>query len=128
MTETDQHHLEVVRLMYAGDAAERAQIAPDIVWHVPGHNPVSGAYRGYAEYTQVMAARMAPLDRWDFVLDDVMVNGDYVMTTWHLQGQRRGKSIDTRGGHLFRLNAAGQVVEGWGFTDHQDVLDDFFAD
>jgi ketosteroid isomerase-like protein len=112
--------------MYTGDEAERRNIAQDIVWHVPGHNPVSGEYRGFDEYTQLMPARMAPLSRWDFTLEDIMVNGNYVMTTFRVQGERKGKTIDIRGGHLMRLNADGKVVEGWGFTNEQDALDDFF--
>lgn len=101
--------------MYTGDEAERANIARDIAWPVPGHNPVSGDYRGFDEYTQLMPARMAPLTRWDLALDEVMVNGDYVMTTFYLQGERKGRT------------AEGRVAEGWGFTDDQAALDDFFA-
>jgi len=127
MNEQDKRNLAVVRAMYAGDEAERASIARDIVWHVPGHNPVSGDYHGYDEYTQLMVSRMMPLDRWDFTLEDVMVNGDYVMTTFRLQGERKGKTIDIRGGHLMRLTAAGQIAEGWGFASNQETLDDFFA-
>jgi ketosteroid isomerase-like protein len=127
MTEQDLRNIETVRRMYIGDEAERRSIAQDIVWHVPGHNPVSGEYQGFDEYTQLMPARMAPLDRWDFALGDVMVNGNFVMTTFHLQGERKGKAIDIHGGHLMRLSADGKVVEGWGFTDDQDLLDDFFA-
>ena len=127
MTEQDNHNIEVVRRMYTGDEVERANIAQDIVWHVPGHNPVSGDYHGFEEYTKLMPARMAPLTQWDFTLEDMMVNRNYVMTTWRMEGERKGKTIDIRGGHLFRLNAEGKVVEGWGFTNDQDTLDDFFS-
>jgi ketosteroid isomerase-like protein len=127
MTEQDRRNIETVRRMYMGDAAEQASIARDIVWHVPGHNPVSGDYRGYEEYTQLMPSRMAPLDRWDFTLGELMVNRNYVMATFSLQGERKGKAIDIRGGHLFRLDADGKVVEGWGFTNDQDALDEFFS-
>src|SRR5262245_13869382 len=81
MTEQDERNLHVARRMYTGDEAERRSIASDIVWHVPGHNPVSGEYRGFEAYTELMPARMAPLTRWEFTLLSVMVNGDYVMTT-----------------------------------------------
>jgi hypothetical protein len=127
MTEQDQRHIDIVRRLYTGDEAERANIAQDIVWHVPGHNPVSGDYHGYEEYTSLMPSRMAPLTRWDFTLQDVMVNGYYVMTTYRLQGERKGKVINIHGGHLMRLSADGRVVEGWGFTNEQDLLDDFFS-
>jgi ketosteroid isomerase-like protein len=127
MNEQDGRNLRAVRLMYTGNEAERANIAPDILWHVPGHNPVSGDYRGFEEYTQLMPARMAPLARWDFELEDVMVNGNYVATTWRLQGERKGKIVDLRGAHIMRLNGKGQIVEGWGFTNEQDALDEFFS-
>jgi ketosteroid isomerase-like protein len=127
MTEQDKRNIEIVRLMYHGDETERANIAPDIVWHVPGHNPVSGDYHEFEEYSRLMPARMAPLARWDFTLEAVMVNGNYVMTTFRLQGERRGKIVDLRGGHLMRLTDEGKVAEGWGFTDDQDALDEFFS-
>jgi len=127
MTEQDQRNLETARRMYTGDAAERAAIAPDIIWHVPGHNPVSGDYHGFEEYNQLMSSRMAPLSRWDFDLEDVMVNGNYVVATFHLNGERKGKEVDLCGAHIMRINDLGQVVEGWGFTSNQDALDDFFS-
>ncbi|HYP41299.1 MAG TPA: nuclear transport factor 2 family protein [Chloroflexia bacterium] len=98
-----------------------------MVWHVPGHNPVSGDYHGFEEYTTLMPARMSPLTRWDFTLENVMVNGNYVMTTFHLQGERKGKAVDIKGGHLMRLTGEGKVIERWGFTADQDALDDFFS-
>ncbi len=128
MTEQDRHNLEIARRLYAGNESERAAVAADIIWHVPGHNPVSGEYRGYAAYTETMPSRMAPLTSWDFELEEVMVNGDYVMTTYHLLGERKGKQIDLRGGHLLRMTADGRVAEGWGFTNQQDALDEFFSD
>lgn len=128
MTDQDERNIAAVRAMYEGDEHERASIARDIIWHVPGHNPVSGDYHGYEAYTQVMPARMAPLDRWDFTLEAVMVNGDHVMTTFRVQGERHGKRIDMHGGHLMRVDDQGRVAEGWGFTDDQDALDEFFTD
>jgi hypothetical protein len=127
MTEQDKRNLAVVRKMYEGDASERANIASDIVWHVPGHNPVSGTYSGFAEYTELMPSRMAPLTRWEFTVHDVMVNGDYAVTSVSFRGERKGVTVDLRGAHIMRLNDAGQIVEGWGFTSDQDALDAFFS-
>jgi hypothetical protein len=127
MTEQDLRRIEAVRRMYTGDQAEQVTIAPDIVWHVPGHNPVSGDYHGFDEYTKVMPARMAPLTRWDFALENVMVNGSYVVTTWTMQGERKGMVVNLKGAHIMRVNDQDQVVEGWGFTDDQDALDGLFS-
>jgi len=127
MTDQDLRNRDIVRRMYTGDDTERRTIAPDIIWHVPGHTPVSGEYRGFDAYTQRMPARMAPLTRWDFTLEDVMVNANYVMTTFRLIGERNGQLVDLRGGHLMRLTPEGKVVEGWGFAQDQDALDRFFS-
>jgi ketosteroid isomerase-like protein len=127
MTDKDIRNLASVRRMYEGDESERAAVAQNIVWHVPGHNPVSGEYRGFDEYMNLMPQRMAPLTRWDFTLDDVMVNGDYVTAIFRVQGERNGKRINVRGSHLMRLDDDGRIAEGWGFTSDQDAVDHFFS-
>ena len=73
-----------------------------------------------------MPSLMAPLDRWDFTLEDVMVNRNLVMTTFRVQGERKGNTIDLRGGHVMKIED-GKVVEGWGFTNDPDALDEFFS-
>ena len=64
MTEQDELNIATARRMYSGDEAERRSIAANIIWQVPGHNPVSGNYQGFEEYTQLMPSRMAPLTSW----------------------------------------------------------------
>jgi ketosteroid isomerase-like protein len=128
MTDQDKRNIETARRMYSSDESEHVNITADIVWHVPGHNPVSGDYHGMGEYTQLMPSRMAPLTSWDFEVHDVMVNGDYVVATVHIKGERKGKRVDMPGAHIMRMNEQGQVVEGWGFLSDQDALDDFFSD
>jgi uncharacterized protein len=127
MNEQDKRNIETARRMYSSDEAERANIAPDIVWHVPGHNPVSGDYNGFEEYTKLMPSLMAPLTSWDLEVEDVMVNSNYVVATFHLNGERKSKKVDLRGAHIMRMNDQGQVVEGWGFTGDQHALDEFFS-
>lgn len=127
MNEQDKRNIETARRMYTGNDAERANIAANIVWHVPGHNPVSGDYHGFEEYTKLMPSRMAPLTSWIFEVHDVMVNANFVVATVSLRGERKGKKVDLRGAHIMRMNEQGQVVEGWGFTSGQDALDEFFS-
>ena len=127
MTEEDKRNIGAVRRMYRGETEETSTISADIVWHVPGHNPVSGDYRGYEAYTKTMPSRMAPLTQWDFEVEDVMVNRNYVVATLRIRGERKDRKVDLRGAHIMRLNDEGQVVEGWGFTDDQNALDAFFS-
>lgn len=127
MNEQDKRNIETARRMYTGNDAERANIAANIVWHVPGHNPVSGDYQGLEEYSKLMPSHMAPLTSWIFEVHDVMVNANFVVATVSLRGERKGKKVDLRGAHIMRMNEQGQVVEGWGFTSDQDALDEFFS-
>jgi uncharacterized protein len=127
MNEQDKRNIETARRMYTGDKAERANIAANIVWHVPGHNPVSGDYHGFEEYTQLMPSRRAPLTNWAFEPHDIMVNGNFVVATVSLRGEGKGKKVDLRGAHIVRINDQEQVAEGWGFTSDQDALDGFFS-
>jgi hypothetical protein len=76
MTKQEQRNLQNVRHMYTGFKVEGTNIAPNIVWHVPGHNPISGTYNGFKEYTKLMPSRMEPLTCWDCTLEEVMVNGN----------------------------------------------------
>jgi hypothetical protein len=124
MNERAQRNIAAVRAFYR---QEQEYAASDIVWHVPGHNPVSGEYRGWDAYFTTMVSRMQPLDRWEVEVDDVMVNGDFVTATFRVLGERRRHRVELWGVHLFRLNDAGQVVEGWGFVNDQDALDAFFS-
>ena len=128
MTEQDKRFLESVRTMYLGTDKENKIIAKDIVWHVPGHNPVSGLYQGYEAYTKTMPGKMGPLSKWEFKVGNVMVNGEHVVATVHFIGERKGRKVDMDGAHIMRLNAQGQIAEGWGFAADQDALDAFFAD
>jgi hypothetical protein len=76
-----------------------------------------------------MPARMGPLDRWSVAVTDVMANqkDDAALVAFHLEGSRRGRTVDLDGFHMIRLDEAGRIVEGWGFTVDQDALDDFFS-
>jgi ketosteroid isomerase-like protein len=51
-------HVAQASLYTDGDpSAVRAVLSPDIVWHVPGHSPIAGSYRGLDEVIEYMLAR-----------------------------------------------------------------------
>jgi ketosteroid isomerase-like protein len=120
-------NIAAVRRFYeagpADDDRERVPLAsPGIVWHVPGDNRVSGEYRGAKAVFATMPASMQPLDRWEVDLCDVMGNGQFVVATVEIRASRYGRSLETRGAHLFRLRN-GVIQEAWGFAVDQDGLD-----
>jgi ketosteroid isomerase-like protein len=109
------------------DPKRAPMFAPDAVWYVPGNNPVSGPYRGLEAMTYDMGARMQPLDDWRIKVVDVMGNGDMVVSVTFIVGQRRGRSVDMLGGHVFRFDDEGRIAEVRGFAADQRALDEFFS-
>jgi hypothetical protein len=69
---------------------------------------------------------MAPIEEWVVDVEDVMINGDLAVAAVRIRGLRKGHRIDMPGAHVMRVQG-GQVVEGWGFVENQDVLDEFFS-
>ena len=123
MTEQDKLNIAAVRKAYQEGTDV---IAANVVWHVPGHNPVSGTYRGIKAYLEDMVAKMAPIDEWIVDVENVMVNGNMAVTQVRVRGLRKNHRIEMGGAHVMRLEN-GKVVEGWGFVEDQDVLDQFFS-
>lgn len=72
---------------------------------------------------------MAPLDAWTITVTDVLTNerDDAALVAFHLEGSRKGRSVDMEGYHLIRLDDQGRIMEGWGFASDQDALDVFFS-
>jgi ketosteroid isomerase-like protein len=123
MNEQDRKNIEIARKAYQTGGEV---ISPTIVWHVPGHSPVSGDYRGAKAYLEGMVSKMAPIEEWIVEVDGVMVNGGLAVAAVRVKGLRKGHRIDLGGAHLLRIEN-GKVVEGWGFVDDQEVLDAFFS-
>ncbi len=127
-----RENVELVRRFYAAGPADddegRAEFAvPDIVWHVPGDNPVSGQYRGYDEVFRSIGERMQPLDRWEIDVGEVMGNGDMVVAVVDLVAVRGAHHVACRGSHVFRFAVDGRIAEVWGFVDDQAGLDTLLA-
>jgi ketosteroid isomerase-like protein len=92
---------ERVKAMYTafatGDAdAYRASFTDEVVWHVPGNNPVSGNYRGPKEYFETMVQRMSPLENWTITVTDVLTNeqDNAALVAFHLSGSQKGKRVE----------------------------------
>ena len=125
-------NIALVRRFYDFGAASDSEagaptFAPEAVWHVPGDNPVSGAYHGVDAITYDIGARMQPLDDWRIDVVDVMGSADIVVSVLFLVGRRRGRTVDMPGGHVFRFDDEGRIFEAWGFAADQPKLDEFFS-
>jgi hypothetical protein len=131
MRESYQRNITTIRRFYAGDAisdeGRREMFADGFAWHVPGDTDLSGSYSGEAYFVD-MPARMLPLDEWEIEIADVAANEDLVVASGRVRGRRLGRTLDSAGGHVFRMNEDGQIAEAWGWVADQDALDAFFAE
>jgi ketosteroid isomerase-like protein len=121
-------NIQTVRRFYDAGPADDDQrrlafASPDVVWHVPGENRISGRYAGHEAVFGTMPGSMAPLDQWTVDVIDLMGNADLVVARVHVRGRRLGRSVDTFGAHVFRLDDEARIVEAWGFTADQAALD-----
>ncbi len=124
-------NIATVRAFYgagpADDDSDRSRFAAaEIVWHVPGDNPVSRDYVGAPDVFETMGAAMQPLDEWRLDVVDVFGNRDLVMATVNLVARRGPHQVACTGGHVFRCNETGKIVEAWGFVRDQVALDELF--
>jgi ketosteroid isomerase-like protein len=125
-------NIAAVRRFYAAgppqdDAKRHAFAAPDIVWHVPGENPVAGRYEGHAAVFGEIGQRMQPLDDWTIEVRAVMGNADLVVAMVDLVAARGPHRVACTAAHAFRFDAEGRIAEVWGFVDDQAELDALFG-
>jgi uncharacterized protein len=104
----------------------------DMVWMVPGHNPLSGWYHGRQAFINFMK-RVGELSGGSFHMDAVtiMVNGEYSCDVTRNRGTRAGLPtvmLDIDVAHVLRWRD-GKVIAGKGgiFGDGTDQYDHFWS-
>ena len=125
-------NVELLRKGYAAfDAGDldtiRALFADDIIWHVPGRNPLSGTLKGKDEVFGWFAKLLTITEGTAKIAVHSVIADD-------THGVVLGTSSASRGGRSLSLNTAdvfhirdGQVTEAWFFTDDQYAEDEFYA-
>jgi uncharacterized protein len=85
------------------DAAQRF-LADDVALHVPGRNPLSGAYRGRDEVVHFLR-QMGQLTggTLEFEIRDVLANEHHVVVLFNPSGNRPGKVWGSRAVSVYRL-------------------------
>ena len=88
---------------------------PDVVWHVPGRNPLAGDYRGIDAVLDYFGRSMEHLQgTLRVVPQDVLANDERGVVVQHTTAQRNGRSLDDVGVALFTIRN-GKAVEVWQF-------------
>ncbi len=110
------------------EAAVRAALADDIVWHVPGRSPLSADYRGPDE---VLAFLARPRELSNGTVRpqvlDVMAGDDYAIALVRVHAEREGKKLDgSLQAWTFRI-AEGRIAEFWFLVEDRYEVDAFWS-
>jgi hypothetical protein len=111
----------------SGDAAALERFyAEDIVWHVSGRGPQAGDHRGRDAVLGYLASVGENAERFDVVLEDVLVGDTRLAFVMRAQGRRDERSLDATYVLLVRLEGA-RVAEIWSTAFDQNAVDAFWA-
>ena len=120
----------VMRGEFRGDLA-----AADVVWHMAGHNQVSGEYRGH-EGVRDLFARMGELIGSPVAgkagvehaveFHDLLASDDHVVALWRRTGRREGVTLDSPGVGIYHVRD-GKIAEVWVLHWDQPAADAFFG-
>ena len=134
MASTAQHvNIERAKKAYqafaTGDMATVSDLmAPDILWHILGHNPLSGDYKGkdavFGFFGQLME-RSGGTFRLE--IHDLLANDEHGITLVTEKAERNGKSWASRAVHVTHPDAEGRIKEFWVFHEDQAASDAFWA-
>src|SRR5919109_1551735 len=120
---------EITRKAYAafsaGDMDTVASImAPDLVWHVLGRNPLSGDYRGVEQSLQFLG-RLVEMTSGTLRVEvhDVLANDDHAVALVRSSAERGGRSYDANEAHVANYRD-GHLTEFWPLSSDQQALDD----
>jgi ketosteroid isomerase-like protein len=124
---------ELLRTAYAAFARGdldtiRSLFAPDVAWHVPGRNPLTGDYQGQEEVFRVFR-QLAERSGGTFRLEirDVLANDEHVVGLVHITVSRSGGTFEDDAVHVYRV-VDGKIQEFWGYLFDLYGSDDFWND
>jgi uncharacterized protein len=125
-------HVKVFRQVYtaftAGDMdALHELFAEDVVWHTPGHNPLSGTYRGRTA-TFGSFALEAELcgDSYRVAVHDILANDAHTVALLRATAERGDRRLNQDYVLVFHVRD-GQVTEAWEFWTEQAAVDEFWT-
>lgn len=122
-------------LLYRGyDAFARGDIptamgllADDITWHVPGHSPLAGDYKGHQEVLGFFA-KSVELSAGTLQIDieEILCEGEHAAVLCTVSAERNGQSWASPEVQLWRIRN-GKAVEFREFQGDQQTEDEFWS-
>lgn len=99
----------------------------DLVWHVPGQNPISGDHRGKDAVFSLFAKQMELTEgTLRLEIHDLLANDEHGVALATISATRGGKTLEDRQAHVFHVRD-GKVAEFWNHPGDQQTVDEFLA-
>jgi len=108
--------------------AFRSFLSDDVVWHVGGHHPLSGDYRGpdaVVEYWTRTQEAVGGTLRGEVL--DVLANDRHAGVFNRVTAERDGRRLDAVLAQAITFDDEGRWTEYWALADEQDEVDAFWA-
>jgi len=128
----DHANVGILRKAYeafaAGDMAALTELfAEDVVWHLPGRNPLAGTHRGRDAVFAVFT-KTAQLSGSTFRIElhDVLANDEHTVAIQRETGSRQGRQLDVRDVEIYHVRD-GKITEWWSFSDDERQNDEFWS-
>jgi len=125
-----QDDIELVRRGFeafiAGDVEwMNEHLHENVVWHSPGHNVLSGDYRG-RESVLAFFAKTVQVALPEFDMHDIVASDDHVVAIFTINWRRNdnGQTFEDRVAQVFHVEN-GQALEVWTMTEDQAGFDKF---
>jgi uncharacterized protein len=109
------------------DALRNEYLAPDIVWHSPGNNPLSGTDKGVDEVLANFGKTMELTGgTFRVELHDVLANDEHGVALATVSGERNGKRIEDNYAHVVHFRD-GKITESWIHNWDPNKVDELFS-
>jgi ketosteroid isomerase-like protein len=102
-------------------------LTDDILWHVPGRNPLSDDYSGKEEVGGFFG-KLMELSNGTFQVEvhDVLANDEHAVGLVKLSAERDGKTLQSNDVHVWHVRD-GKFSEFWAQPSDQYEFDEFWS-
>jgi ketosteroid isomerase-like protein len=108
--------------------AIREDFAPNIIWHVGGHNSLTGDYQGiddvFALFGRIFTETEGSLKN---EVHDILANEVHGVAMIKTTAARSGKRLETNQVHIVHYDGEGRVTESWLLPEKAAEADDFWS-
>jgi len=103
----------------------RAFFSDDVVYHVPGANPLAGDYEGL-EAVGALMLKFRQMNVRIVEVHDVLATDDHVVALPRGTASREGNELSLNQANIYNIRD-GKITEAWLLPTDQRAVDEFFS-